>query len=90
MFQEAGHIKNAVVLTIRHIQYLYLMYSDVAWALLSLGTQVQPQIILDPDYLHDYPSVLMCHISPNETGVSSLEPSAQCKNLIVQSGILKL
>ena len=30
------------------------MYSDVAWVLVSLGTQVQSQIILDPDYLPDY------------------------------------
>ena len=29
------------------------MYSEVAWVLVSSGTQVQPQIILDPDYLPD-------------------------------------
>ena len=28
--------------------------AEVAWVLLSSGTQVQPQIILDPDYLPDY------------------------------------
>ena len=33
------------------------MYSQVAWVLVSLGTQVQPQIILEPDYLPDYLSV---------------------------------
>ena len=33
------------------------MYSDVAWVLLSSGTQVQPQIILELDYLPDYLSV---------------------------------
>ena len=33
------------------------MNSEVAWLLVSLGTQVQPQIILDPDYLPDYPYV---------------------------------
>ena len=33
------------------------MYADVAWVLVSLGTQVQSQIILDPNYLPDYPSV---------------------------------
>ena len=27
------------------------MTSEVAWVLVSSGTQVQPQIILDPDYL---------------------------------------
>ena len=35
----------------------YLMYSDVAWVLVSWGTQVQLQITLDPDYLLDYLSV---------------------------------
>ena len=33
------------------------MNSEVAWVLVSLGTQVQPQIILDPDYVPDYLSV---------------------------------
>ena len=33
------------------------MYAELAWVLLSSGTQVQPQIILDPDYLPDYLSV---------------------------------
>ena len=33
------------------------MNSEVAWVLISLGTQVQSQIILDPDYLPDYLSV---------------------------------
>ena len=33
------------------------MYADVAWVLVSLGTQVQPQIMLNPEYLPDYISV---------------------------------
>ena len=33
------------------------MYAEVAWVLVSSETQVQPQIILDPDYLPDYLSV---------------------------------
>ena len=33
------------------------MNSEVAWVLISPGTQVQPQIILDSDYLPDYLSV---------------------------------
>ena len=60
MLQKAGHIKNTVVLTIltfRHIQSLNLMYADVAWILVISGTQVQPQVILDPDYLPGYLSV---------------------------------
>ena len=57
MLQEAGHIKNTVVLIFRDIQCLHLMNSEVAWVLVSSGTQVQLQIILDPDYLPDYLSV---------------------------------
>ena len=33
------------------------MYAEVAWVLVSSGTQVQTQVILDPDYLPDYLSV---------------------------------
>ena len=33
------------------------MNSEVAWVLISPGTQVQQQIILDSDYLPDYLSV---------------------------------
>ena len=57
MLQEASHINNAVVLIFRHIQCLHFMYSEVAWVLVSLETQVQPQIILDPDYVLGYLSV---------------------------------
>ena len=57
MLQESGNIKNTVVLIFRHIQFLHLMYSKVAWILVFSGTQVHPQIILDPDYLPDYLSV---------------------------------
>ena len=33
------------------------MYAEVAWVLVSSGTQVQLQIIQDPDYLRDDLSV---------------------------------
>ena len=33
------------------------MYSEVALVLVFLGTQVQPQIKLQPDYVPDYLSV---------------------------------
>ena len=33
------------------------MYSEVAWVLVALGTQVWPQIILDPDCNPGYLSV---------------------------------
>ena len=45
------------MLTFQHIQCLHMMYAEVAWVLVSSGTQVQPQIIPDPDYLPDYLSV---------------------------------
>ena len=59
MLQEAGHIKNRVVFVsiFWHIQCLHLMYSEVAWVLVSLRTQVQQQITLNPDYLPYYLSV---------------------------------
>ena len=57
------HVNNTVVLTIltfQPIQCLHLMNAEVAWVLVSSGTQVQPQIIPDPDYLPDYlPDFLM-------------------------------
>ena len=57
MLQEAGHIKNTVVLIFQYIQCLHLMDSEVAWILVSSGTQVHPQITLNPDYLPEYLSV---------------------------------
>ena len=59
MLQEAGHIKNTVALILRHIQCLHLMYSEVAWVIVSSRAQVQPQIILNPDYLQTTFSFLM-------------------------------
>ena len=53
-----SHRKNTIFLTILtfwHIQCLHLMYAEVAWVLVSSGTQVKPQVILDPNYLPDYP-----------------------------------
>ena len=57
MLQEVDRIKNTVVLIFQHIQCLHLINSEVAWLLVSSGSQVQPQIIVDPDYLPDYLSV---------------------------------
>ena len=55
--QEVGHINYTVVLIFWYFQCLDFMYSEVTWVLVSSGTQVQPQIILTPDYLPDYLSV---------------------------------
>ena len=30
------------------------MYAEIAWVLVSSGTQVQPQVMFHPDYLPDY------------------------------------
>ena len=79
MLQEAGHIKNTVVFIFQHIQCLHLMNSEVAWVLVSSGTQVQPQIILDLDYLPDYLSdsydyvesvYFICYCSVTNTDIS--------------------
>ena len=70
MFEEAGHIKNTVVLIFPHIQCLHWMYSEVAWVLVSSVTQVQPQIMLDPDYLLDYLSVSYDYVSLMNSGAA--------------------
>ena len=54
LFEESAYIKNKAVLIFWDIQSLHLMYSEVAWVLVSSETQVQPHIILDSDYLPDY------------------------------------
>ena len=58
LLPETDHFKNTVVLIFQNIQcLLFLMYSEVVLVLVSSGTQVQPQIILDLDYLPDNVSV---------------------------------
>ena len=70
MLQEAGHIKNTNVLILRYIHCLHLMYADVAWVVVSSGTQVQPQIILNPEYLPDL------SVSYDHGGCKNIKPSA--------------
>ena len=46
------------------------MYAEVAWVLVSSGTLVQPQIILDSHYLsvsYDYVIIMILQISYYET-----------------------
>ena len=59
MFQEAGHSCSHHSDFPAHsdIQCLHLMYAEVTWILVSSGTQVESKMLLDPDYLPDYPSV---------------------------------
>ena len=54
MLKEAGHIRNTNVLIVWHIWCFHLMYAEVAWVLVKLGTQVQPQIIVDLEFLPEY------------------------------------
>ena len=63
MLQEARHIKNTVVFVFQHVQCLHLINSEVTWALVSSGTQVQSQIIVDPDYFPDYLSASYSYAS---------------------------
>ena len=51
MLQEVGQIDNTVFSIFSYSQYLDTMYSEVARVQVSLGTQVQPQIKIQPDYL---------------------------------------
>ena len=67
MHQEPSHIKNAVVLIFRHMQLLHLMYSEVAWVLVSSGIQVQLQIMLNPEYLSDCISISYDHAYLNSS-----------------------
>ena len=53
MLQEVGHRNNTVILIFPLIQCLHLMYFEVTWVLVFLGTQVQSQIILNSEYLQD-------------------------------------
>ena len=57
------------------------MYAEVAWVLVSLGTQVQPQVILDPNYLPDYLSVSYDYVW-NRTIETSSQSLANLNNNI--------
>ena len=54
------------------------MYAEVAWVLASLRTQVQPQIIPDPDYLPDYLSVSYDYDAINHSIKQSLLLCSLC------------
>ena len=55
--KKLAKYKALTILTFLHIQCLHLMYAEVAWVLVSSGTQVRQQIIVNPDYFRDYLSV---------------------------------
>ena len=50
-------MNNTDVFLFWYLQCLHLMDSVVAWVLVSLGTQVQRQIMFEPGYLPDYLSI---------------------------------
>ena len=59
VLQEIGHVNNAILLIFWYFQCLrcIAMYSEVGVLLVSSGTQVQPQVVLEPNYLPYYLSV---------------------------------
>ena len=59
-------------MTFQHIQCLHLMYAEVAWVLVSSGTHVQRQVILDPDYIPDYVSVSYNYMAPGSINMPIL------------------
>ena len=63
MLQEAGHRKNTNVLIFQHIQCLHLMQAEVAWVLVSSRTQLQPQVMLDPDTFQTIFPFLMTRVN---------------------------
>ena len=66
------------------IQCLHLMCAEVAWVLVSEDTQVQQQIILNPDYLPDYPSVFFDYVlTDSSLGLSSFLKNEQRNHEIV-------
>ena len=76
-------VKYIVVLTIltfKHIQCLHLMYVEVAWVLVCSGTQVQPQVKLDPDYLPDCLSVSYDYDNLKKSIVISISRRVESKH----------
>ena len=58
VLQETDPINYTIVLVSSHIQCFFnLTFSEVALVVVSLGTQVWPQVILDLDFLPDHLSV---------------------------------
>ena len=48
------------------------MYAEVAWVLVSSGTHVQRQLILDPGYIPDYVSVSYNYMAPGSINMPIL------------------
>ena len=64
---------------LRYFQCLHLLHSEVAWVLVSSGTQVQLQTILEPDYLPGYLSVSYDYVVTYTT-VISIKPFIKQKS----------
>ena len=63
------------------------MYAELAWVLVSSGTQVQPQVILDPDYLPDYLSVSYDYV---EINTKTLNMSCKSAWAVLRHPVLNL
>ena len=79
--KKPAKYKVLTILTFHHIQYLHLMDADVVWVLVSSETQVQPQIILDPDYLPDYLFVSYDYVMSNSSELNRLLPQQMFQRL---------
>ena len=62
LWSRTNNTVALTILTFWHIPCLHFMYAEVAWALVSSGTQVQLEVMLDLDYLPDYLSVSYCYV----------------------------
>ena len=60
------------------------MNSMGAWVLVSLGTQVEPQIILDRDYFPDYFPFLMAMMSYSSCLLICKKEEIKCNNILKQ------
>ena len=64
MLQETNHYIEYSCSDVPDNQCLHLMYSEVAWVLASLRTQIGPQIILGLDHLQTiFPFLMTLHLT---------------------------
>ena len=59
------------------------MYAEIAWVLVFLGTKVETQVMLDPDYLPDYLSVSY-HYGFSENIWNGIEIFELVKNIVLR------
>ena len=85
VLQEANHCNEYSCSDFPDNQCLHLMYSEVAWVLASLRTQIWPQIILGLDHLPDYLSI-SCDYASHKTGKKEqTQPAITCSKLTTET-----